>query len=264
MGDWGGDLEDHVLSFAVASLVPEHLDEVRKRKDELVRKTLAAVKERLTKEINYWDHRAQALKAQELAGKENSKLNSSRARQRADELQARLQKRLTDLEQERKLSPQPPVVIGGALVVPAGLLERLKGDRTDSPDAFARETARVERIAMQAVMDAERRLGHQPRDVSAAKCGYDVESSVLEGGRLRMIEVKGRVEGAKTVTVTKNEILVGLNKRDNFILAIVEVNSDGHGVPRYVRHPFQREPDFGATSVNYDLAEPLERTEAPR
>jgi len=256
-------LENRALSFAVAVLVPGHLDEVRKRKEELTTRTLAAVKERLTKEITYWDHRAQALQAREQAGKESDKLNSAKARQRADELQARLQKRLTELEQERKLSPQPPVVIGGALIVPAGLLDRLRGDRTDSPDAFARETARVERIAMEAVLEAERRLGHRPRDVSAAKCGYDVESSVVEAGRLRMIEVKGRVEGAKTVTVTKNEVLVGLNKPEDFILAIVEVNFDGHGVPRYVRRPFQREPDFGATSVNYDLSELLERAEDP-
>ena len=97
-------LQDRVLTFAVASLVPGHLDEVRKRKEELIVKTLAAVKERLTKEINYWDHRAQTLRTQEQAGKENSRINSAKARQRADELEARLQKRLTELEQERRLS----------------------------------------------------------------------------------------------------------------------------------------------------------------
>ena len=32
---------------------------------------------------------------------------------------------LSDLEQERKLSPMPPLVVGGALVVPIGLLQRL-------------------------------------------------------------------------------------------------------------------------------------------
>jgi hypothetical protein len=101
-------LEDRALSFAVASLVPGHLDEVRKRKEELAGKTLAAVKERLTKEITYWDHRAQMLRAKEQAGKESDKLNSAKARQRADELQARLQQRLTELEQERKaLAPAP-------------------------------------------------------------------------------------------------------------------------------------------------------------
>ena len=57
---------------------------------------MAAVKDRLTKEINYWDHRANQLKDQELAGKTNAKINSGKARQRADELQARLQKRMAE------------------------------------------------------------------------------------------------------------------------------------------------------------------------
>jgi hypothetical protein len=65
------------------------------------------------------------------------------------------------------------------------------------------------------------------------------------------------VEGATTVTVSKNEILAGLNKPDDFILAVVEVtflNGKGQGRQvRYVQKPFQREPDFTATSVNYDL-----------
>jgi hypothetical protein len=34
--------------------------------------------------------------------------------------------------------------------------------------------------------------------------------------------VKGRVSGAPTITVTRNEILYSLNKPDDFILAIVE------------------------------------------
>ena len=45
-----------------------------------------------------------------------------------------------------------------------------------------------------------------------------------------------------------------------FILAIVEFDGDSH----YVRTPFQREPDFGVTSVNYDFAELLARAEPPR
>ena len=77
-------------------------------------------------------------------------------------------------------------------------------------------------------------------------------------GRLRFIEVKGRVTGADTITVTKNEILYSLNKPDDFILAIVEfLDDDAHRV-HYVRRPFQREPDFGVTSVNYDFAELLD------
>ena len=82
-------------------------------------------------------------------------------------------------------------------------------------------------------------------------------------GKLRFIEVKGRVSTADTVTVTRNEILYSLNNPDNFILAIVEFREDDTHRVHYVRSPFQRKPDFGATSVNYKLAELLERAEAP-
>jgi len=254
------DVESKVLAHAVAHIVPAHFDDVRGRKEKLIGRTLVAVKERLTKEINYWDHRAAELKERELAGRQSSHLNSGLARQRADDLATRLQKRLAELEQERKLSPLPPVVIGGALVVPLGLLAKLQGK--DVP-TFARETKRVEMLAMQAVMKAEESLGFSPRDVSKQKLGWDIESSIPNTGKLRFIEVKGRVAGAETVTVTKNEIMAGLNKPDDFILAIVEVEQET-ATPRYVRRPFQREPDFAATSVNYAINELLDRAEEPR
>lgn len=249
------DLETKVLEYAAAHLVPEHLGEVRGRKEEIVDKTMKAVKDRLTKEINYWDHRAEELKLQELAGKTNAKLNSGQARERADALTARLQKRLAELEQERNLSPLPPVIVGAAMVIPAGLLAKLIG--TPTPDTFARDTQRVEQLAMDAVMDAERGLGFAPTDVHTENRGYDVESSIPGTGLLRFIEVKGRVAGAKTVTISKNEILTGLNKPYDFILAVVEVDKD-KTTTYYVQRPFQREPDFGVTSVNYDLRALLE------
>src|SRR5690606_3126334 len=180
--------------------------------------------------------------------------------QRADELTARLQTRMAELEQERQISPLPPVVIGGALIVPAGLLARLRGEPL--PADAVRETKRIERLAMEAVMEAERRLGYEPRDVSADKRGWDIESRVAHTGALRFIEVKGRVRGADTVTVTRNEIIAGLNKPDDFILALVEVDGDT-ATPRYVRRPFHREPDFAATSVNYSIRELLAMAEEP-
>lgn len=63
--------------------------------------------------------------------------------------------------------------------------------------------------------------------------------------------------------MTKNEILYSLNKPDAFILALVEFLDGGRHRVRYLRRPFQREPDFGVTSVNYDFAELLERAETP-
>ena len=111
-----GDRESVVVSHAIADLVPVHLNEVRKRREDLVTRTMAAVKDRLTKEITYWDHRANQLKDQELAGKINAKINSGKARQRADELQGRLERRMVELELERQISPLPPVAISGSLV----------------------------------------------------------------------------------------------------------------------------------------------------
>ncbi len=257
-----GDLESKVTEFAVNELVPRHLDEVQTRKQDLVAKTMAAVKDRLTKEINYWDHRAEELKYQELAGRVNARINSGKARQRADELQGRLQKRMEDLEKERQLSPLPPVVIGGALVISVSMLKRLKTGLQGEPSQFAKETARVAKLALDAVLASEHGLGFVPRDVSDEKCGYDVESRIPGTGKLRFIEVKGRAKGAETVTITKNEILTALNKPEDFILAVVEVDGD-MTTPRYVRSPFQREPDFGVTSVNYDLKEILARAESP-
>jgi superfamily II DNA or RNA helicase len=191
------DLEQQAISYAISQVVPRHLREVRQVKEPLTDKTMAAVKERLTKEITYWDHRAEDLKAQEAAGRVNARINSAKARQRADELEARLRKRMTELEQERQLAALPPVAIGGALIVPGGLLARLQGQRQSEPGLFARETKRVEDAAMAAVMKAERQLGYTPRDVSKDNLGYDVESEVAADGEvtLRFIEVKGRIVG---------------------------------------------------------------------
>ena len=154
-----------------------------------------------------------------------------------------------------------PVVVGGALVIPAGLLAQRKGEPSWSADAAAR--ARIELLAMQAVMDAERALGHHVADVSAQKCGWDVTSTPpLADGRLlpaRHIEVKGRAKGQSTITVTRNEILYGLNQADKFMLAIVLVDGEQCEGPYYVRNPFTQEPDWAVSSINLDLGELLSR-----
>jgi hypothetical protein len=262
--DWlKGDLESVVVGHAIAELVPKHLGEVRKRREDLVTKTMAAVKDRLTKEITYWDHRANQLKDQELAGKTNTKINSGKARQRADELQVRLQRRMLELELERQISPLPPVAIGGSIVVPIGLLKKLMPVDSIPGEAVSAEARRaMELLAMRMVMDAERGLGNVPRDVSGEKCGYDIESKVQTDGKLRFIEVKGRAVGAHTVTVTRNEILTALNKPDDFILAIGQVE-DGQQKLVYIRQPFQQEPEFAVESINYNLQEMLVRGGRP-
>jgi SNF2 family DNA or RNA helicase len=256
------ELEQKAQGYAIASVVPQHLSEVRDRKLELINKTEAAVKDRLTKEINYWDHRAQQLKLQEQAGKPNAKLNSDEAQKRADLLQGRLQKRLEELKLEAQLSPLPPVVLGGLLVVPIGLINAMTGQRSRTPTASVDTQASAAR-ARAIIMEIERSLGFDPIDREVEKLGYDIESRVSGSGKLRFLEVKGRVSGAPTITVTRNEILYSLNKPDDFILAIVEFLDDASHRVHYLRQPFNREPDFGVTSVNYDFSELLRRATVP-
>ena len=151
------DAEAQASSYAIQEIVPGHYGEVKRRRLALIEKTAAAVRDRLTKEINYWDHRAEQLRLQELAGKVNAKINSGKAQQRADELQARLERRMRELSEEVNLSPLPPVLLGQVLVIPQGLLNRLVGDLEGSQVSNrARETKRVEMIAMKAVLEAEK------------------------------------------------------------------------------------------------------------
>jgi hypothetical protein len=172
----GRDLESKAQAHAIAQVVPEHLAEVRERKLALLDKTEAAVKDRLTKEINYWDFRAEQLKEQERAGKANARLNSGEARKRADELQARLQKRMEEIKRERQLVPLPPVVLGGLLVAPIGLIRAMVGQAQASAQTAADTQAAAAR-AREIVMEVERGLGFVPVDREFERLGYDARGA---------------------------------------------------------------------------------------
>src|SRR5690606_283541 len=122
-----------------------------------------------------------------------------------------------------------------------------------------------ERLAMDAVRRAEESRGCRVVDVSAQKCGWDLTAyppATPDGRQLepRHIEVKGRVKGATTVTITRNEILYALNQAEKFRLAIVLVTeTDATEGPFYLTNPFTAEPGWGVSSVNYDLGELLDR-----
>jgi superfamily II DNA or RNA helicase len=259
--DWlKSNLEESVLGRAAIELVPEHLADVRNRKEDLVSRTLAAVQERLRGEIRYWDHRALHLQEQEQAGRVNARLNSVLARRRADDLTARLESRVRELEKERQISALPPIVVGGCIVVPIGLIAKLAG-KSASTDPLARRA--VEEHAMQRVMAQERKLGFHPVDVSAEKRGYDIESRDLENGSLRFIEVKGRAADADTVTVTRNEMMVAVNEPEKFVLALVRVDG-AESTLHYIRRPFDREPQFGEAASNFRVVDLMSRAEAAK
>ena len=257
-------VEERAQAYAISEIIPAHFSEVKAHKIQMLDKIAKAVKQRMTAEIQYWDYRAIDLKEKEAAGKGNQRLTSANAARRAEELEARMQKRLAEIDTERMISAMPPVIVGGSLVIPKGLLQILTYQT--APDTFSRgDKQAVEYAGMRAVMDIERKLGFIPTDVSANKCGYDIESEIPKemqtgDGCLRFIEVKARAKGATTVTISKNEILTGLNRPDEFILAIVEV--DGQSTRTvYLKKPFKNAPDFTATSVNYDIMDLISSAE---
>jgi hypothetical protein len=118
------------------------------------------------------------------------------------------------------------------------------------------------RVAMDAVRQTEEGRGCRVVDVSADKCGWDLSAYPPEvDGKQpepRHIEVKGRIKGASTVTVTKNEMLYAFNQGDKFVLAIVLVNGDDSCEgPYYLCNPFENEPGWGVASINFNLGELL-------
>lgn len=259
-------IETHALQHAVEQLAPEHLSEVRDRRERHIEKTHNAVRERLTKEINYLSARAISLDMEVRAGRQ-PRLQPDQLRRRAEELAARLQSRENELNDMRHIVSATPVIVGGALVVPVGLLAKLRGSPPAlfSVDAAAR--ADVERRAMAAVTAAEVALGHFVKDVSALKCGWDITSQppIREGAlpEARHIEVKGRAKGQSEVIVTRNEICTALNQGEKFWLAIVIVDGERVEGPHYVRQPFTQEPEPGVTAVTYQISSLLAKAGVP-
>ena len=267
------DLEKTALRFATVELAQRHVAEVKARRLPEIDKVEREVQARLKKEINHWDARAFELQQEERGGKK-TRLNWQNAQRRAEDLAERLKRRMTVLKQERFISAQPPRVRGGMAVIPRGLLVSRglapepdgagtgAGTNEFSEDPVARRA--IESAAMAAVMASEKSLGNTPTDVSARKVGYDIASYDPRADRFRFIEVKGRIDGADTVTVTRQEVVTSLNEPDKFILAIVQVRDGYAREPRYVRGPFSQEPEFGVTAIQVNIETLLDRAEAPR
>lgn len=264
------DLEKTAVHFATVELAQRHVFDVKSRRLPEIDKVENEVQARLKKEINYWDARSAELKQEERAGKK-VRLSWQNAERRAEELVERLKRRMALLEQERFISSQPPRVRGGMVVIPAGLLAKRTPASIDDPnhggmfsqDPEARKI--IETLAMNAVVEAENALGNTPLDVSAQKVGYDIQSFDPKSGHLRFIEVKGRVDGADTVMITRQEVITSLHEPEKFILAIVQIEDGQVCEPRYVRGSLDtREPPFDQNAIQFNINRLLERSELPR
>ena len=250
-----GQVEQRALRYAIANLVPQHLAEVKQRRLAEIDKVEREVRERLNREINYWDARAARLREEERAGRDQ-RINAQNAEATAQRLADRLQRRQEELARERQITALPPVLKGAALVIPKGLLSPPTQGWAAKPTGFSEDPiarAEIESLAMAAVMAAEAALGNRPKDVSAEKKGYDIESRDPRSGILRFIEVKGRHSDGREVIVTKNELLASLNAPDTFVLALVRIESGFANEPIYVRRFFRRELGFAETAVVFDF-----------
>ncbi|MHB9291031.1 putative RNA polymerase-associated protein RapA [Hollandina sp. SP2] len=247
---WDHRPENLARDYAVKNLMPGHLKEIRDRRIAYVDKVEQEVKNRLNAEIVHWDTQAGIMKDRIAQGKTNARLNAERFQERVKDLELRQKRRLEELALERNIVPKPPVVLGGAWIVPRSMIQAL------SPGQNNRETTpegrdEVERTAMETVMALERELNNTPVDVSRDNLGYDIESKT-PGQFLRFIEVKGRLAGEKDITVTHNEMRTASNSPDTCILAVVIVDGSKRTVTYYT-HWIDSGPSFAEVNRRLDL-----------
>lgn len=247
--DWAKQNHEKVVrAWAYREGLHPRMEELALRLDLETARTRGQVKDRLLAEINHWDREHNRLDALERGGTAG-RLRAEAALVRARQLDERLAKRLEQLEEAKHLSAVPAVVRGAALVVPSNLVADV-----EAPEAhtFARDTKAVERRAVEAVLAAERAIGRTPQDMAHNNPGYDIRSTDAHG-RVYYIEVKGRIEGSDTFTITTNEVTFAQTQRGRHRLALVRVATDGAAGDelRYVLGAFDHmEPSDTTRSLN--------------
>lgn len=238
--------ESAIKSKTYEAGMQPRLAEVQTRTIREITHTKAQVEQRLRAELLYWDAKAMELEEAERRG-EVGKIRSETAAKRADRLAARLDARLAELETATQLRARPAVVCGAALVIPGVLVA--PPALAEEAGLHARETKAVERRAVDRVLDEERRLGRRPIEKPSNNKGYDIESTDAHGN-VYFIEVKGRIEGADTFTVTSSEITMALTHPERHRLALVMVSPEGpeHDQVRYIRNAFAHHLPTATTS----------------
>ena len=249
-------------SWAVANLAEPHFDEIKEVTRVRVERVRKAVRERLDGEIQYWDFRAFELREQENRGRKQ-RLNYERARRRAENLAARKERRLRQLAAEGDLSNKLPNVVAAALIIPQGMLEALagSGDPTSPGD-----TERTNRLAVDAVLAAERSLGREPEEQTHSNPGFDILSRDPANGMVYQIEVKGHLPTTTEIKVSAVQVRQAKQNPDRFRLAVVEVPEEPTGQPvvHYLLRPFDGyELHFAQTHLPLKVADLKPQAVAP-
>lgn len=240
--------EKSVRAWAYRQGLQPRLEELRLRLESEIARTRTQVKDRLLAEINHWDREHNRLDALERAGTVG-RLRAETALIRARQLDDRLTTRLAQLDEAKNLNAVPAIVRGSALVIPSAMLT--VPDSLE-PQTFAHDTKQVERRAVDAVLAAERALGRAPKEMPHNNPGYDIQSTDA-AGRVFYIEVKGRIEGSDTFTITTNEVTFAQTQGERHRLALVRVSTDNATADevRYVLGAFDHvEPSHTTRSIN--------------
>lgn len=238
------DTEKQALDYAIDQLAAKHTARVRSDTLARVERARRAVHARLTDAARYWAHRARDAQ-QRLDAGQRVRVKPESLFERSIELERRREDRLTELDREAQIASVPPRVVGAALVIPMGMIERLVSGQApptdpDTAPLHAMDRKEVERRAVDAVMAAEHQLrGRSAEEMPPNNPGFDIRSSTPNGTPL-FIEVKGRISGADTFVVTQNELRFAANVPDSYILAMVDVSPNGaeHDEIRYLRQPY--------------------------
>lgn len=239
-----GDRSERIQSAAYEKGARPRMEEIHARRDHEIERTRTQVEDRLNAEAQLWYERAGMSHDEELAGK-TPRISSASAHRRAREMEERLERRIGELDAATKLAAKSPRLCARALIVP----EALVGGQSA---LFARDTAEVDQRAVAAVMKAEQMLGRSPREMPHSNPGFDISTTDATGQRV-FIEVKGRIEGASTFTVTANEVAFARTQQGHHVLALVSVSPRGpaHDQLRYVHDAFAH-IDPAVTTLSYN------------
>ena len=248
---WLTQREKDAVSWVIAEQLPVFAADVTRRRTHEYERVRERVATRLTREVNRLYTEALKTDANAAAGKK-VRYSAETLRRRAEDLEQRRETRLALIDRQLAMSPVTPRITAIALVMPASAGTDAPGDTGAS--ALAR--AEVERRGVDAVLAAEGALGRTPEEQAHNNPGFDVLSWSAEGAGIR-IEVKARIEGSDTFTITRTEVLTALNAAPDHRLALVQVSVDGpqHDEVHYIGNAFEGvEPawltDFDVVSQN--------------
>lgn len=227
--------EKTIRSWSYREGLTPRMNEMKERLEAETERTRIQVTERLLAEINHWDREHNRLDALERSGTVG-RIRAETALNRARELDTRLMRRLEQLDHAKALVAVPAVIRGTALVIPSQLLQNTEPTKEST---YARQTEEVERRAVEAVLAAERSLGRKPVEMPRNNPGYDIQSTDHRGATY-YIEVKGRISGSDTFTITTNEITFAQTQGNRHRLALVAVSPNGPADDqlRYIQNAF--------------------------